>query len=102
MGKYKLFDMDGKEIEAGHIVAVRYVWNSYAGIVTPLRGLDVGGRFHVMDDKATYQILGHESESHNDYNPDIAKWIKEYMTERKPTECPIKIRVYDNCEPAKV
>lgn len=29
----KIKDMTGKFLELGHIVAVRYVWNSYVGIV---------------------------------------------------------------------
>lgn len=94
-----LKDMFNKNIEFGHIVAVRYCWNSYAGVIRP-KGLSLGefaerflgaALFHQLDDKATYQILGHIEKSHTDFNPEILKWIKS-----ETGECPIKIKVYSN------
>lgn len=96
--KIGIKDMDGKDIEFGHILAVRYVWNSYIGVAKP-KGLcaispDIDKAFnsgHKFSNTATYQILGHMKEDHKDYRKDVYDW---YMT--SGTTCPIKIRVYDN------
>lgn len=91
-----LQDIDGNIIEQGHILAVRYVWNSYAGEVT-MKGLYVGGRYHDLNDKSHYQIIGHTNKEHKDYRQDVYDWLQEYYTGKYP-ECPVKIRVYDNME----
>lgn len=89
-------DIDGKQLELGHIVAVRYVWNSYAGLIT-MKGLFVGYNYHDIEDgKGHYQILGHENKDHEDYNEEVCKWLKKHHEYKKSVECPIKIRVYDN------
>jgi hypothetical protein len=93
----KVLDIDKKEIQLGHILAVRYVWNSYAGIVT-IKGLHVGGRYHQIENNATYQIIGHTDNSHPDYNKDVSEWINLYLTSKDYGECPVKIRVYENAE----
>jgi hypothetical protein len=92
-----LQDIDGRKIEQGHILAVRYVWNSYAGEVT-MKGLYVGGRYHDLDDKAHYQIIGHTNKDHEDYRKDVYDWLQKYYSGKKHPECPVKIRVYDNME----
>lgn len=95
-------DINGKELKLGHIVAVRYVWNSYVGIVR-IEGLSLwelanrfagGAQHHRIDSNATYQILGHIDENHNDFNKDILNWAKT----EEDIECPIKIRIYENQE----
>ncbi len=92
-----LIDMTGKNIGFGHIVAVRYVWNSYVGVAR-FKGLCSEGseRFaffspHSYEDYATYQILGHADKDHKDYNEDVMNWYK-----LEEGDCPIKIRVYEN------
>lgn len=97
-------DMTGKEIQTGHLVAVRYSWNSYLGIAKT-RGLVADGRGglrhaffspHQYDTEATYQIIGHEDEKHPDFNRDVWNW---YTTENKiedESRCPVKITIYDN------
>ena len=93
-------DMDGKNIDFGHIVAVQYVWNSYVGVAR-MRGLcaespSIERAFfspHRYDDKATYQILGHVDKSHKDYNEDVLNWYKS-----DNVECPIKIKIYETME----
>lgn len=98
--KTEFIDLDGREIELGHVLAVRYAWNSYAGIVA-INGLSFknsvhGGfaEFHPLSKTATYQILGHEDPEHKDYNKMVIKWLTE-----KDHEPPIKIRVYENMPP---
>jgi len=98
-----LKDMDGKKIESGHIVAVRYVWNSYVGVAR-MKGLcaespSVERAFfspHSYSDTATYQILGHMDSSHKDYNEDVLSWYKS-----DGGQCPIKIRIYNTMETPK-
>jgi hypothetical protein len=93
-----LLDMDGKCIEFGHIVAVRYVWNSYVGVAR-MKGLcsesqSICRAFsspHSYSDTATYQILGHIDSSHKDYNEDVLNWYNS-----DEGECPVPIRIYDN------
>lgn len=71
--------MFNKPLEDGHIVAVRYVWNSYIGVMR-LGGLMLteghsrffsGAPMHAWDSQATYQILGHMSSSHDDYDHEV-------------------------------
>lgn len=96
----KIIDIDGREIELGHIVAVRYVWNSYVGVAR-LKGLcaespSIQRAFfspHSYDDTATYQILGHMDKKHKDYNQDVLNW---YFADNG--ECPIKIRIYESLQ----
>lgn len=95
-----LVDMNtGKPIETGHIVAVRYVWNSYIGEVRD-RGLCSTGACrhaffspHTLKKTTTYQIIGHTNKEHIDYNEDVFNWYKS-----ETGDCPIKITVYDNCD----
>lgn len=94
-----ILDIDGKEVELGHIVAVRYVWNSYVGIVR-IGGLSLhegalrhcgAASFHSLEHDKTYQILGHITPGHKDYNKDVITWHNS-----EHGICPIRIRVYDN------
>src|SRR6478736_4061987 len=89
-------DMFGKEFENGHIAAVRYVWNSYVGVIRPFRGFTSEGarRFaffspHPIEQNKTYQILGHVSKDHKDFNEEV---FNSYHNEEG--ECPVKIEVY--------
>ena len=95
----KIKDMTGKFLELGHIVAVRCVWNSYVGVIR-MSGLSHEGSErhsfcspHRLENKHTYQIIGHVDSNHIDYNEDALKW---YNSEN--IVCPITIRVYDNCK----
>lgn len=97
--------MTGKKIEAGHIVAVRYGWNSYVGVMTQFRGLQLAGAasrfagaapYHSINPEATYQVLAHTSPNHPDYDYEVNKW---YYSE--DGECPVNIRVYENYEAIK-
>lgn len=91
-------DNTGKQIEFGHILAVRYVWNSYIGVAR-IKGLcaeskSISKAFfspHSYSDEATYQILGHVDESHNDFNKVVFDWYNS-----DDSNCPVKITVYDN------
>lgn len=83
----KLRDMDGKTIEFGHILAVRYSWNSYVGVAR-FKGLCAEGAKrhaffspHSYLDTATYQILGHTNTEHEDFVPSILDWL--YVRARK-------------------
>ena len=91
-------DINGKQLELGHIVAVRYVWNSYAGEITP-KGLYVGGRYHDISNTSTYQIIGHANEAHADYNKTVLKWLKKYYNGGKYPECPVTLNIYENIQP---
>jgi len=89
-------DINDKLLELGHIVAVRYVWNSYVGVIKMGGMYSIGAkRFafnspHSIEDKHTYQIIGHTEREHKDYNEDVYNWyISETMN------CPVKIGVYD-------
>lgn len=93
-------DMNGRDIEINHIVAVRYGWNSYVGVVklTGLCAVSPAKRFafnspHSIDASATYQILGHTKSNHKDFNQAVYDW---YVS--GTGECPIKITVYENIE----
>lgn len=96
-----LLDMDGNKIEFGHILAVRYSWNSYVGVAR-CKGLcaeskDIDKAFfsaHKYSDNATYQIIGHVDKTHNDYNENVHNW---YFSENSGN-IPVKLRVYDNLE----
>lgn len=92
-----LLDMDGKEINFGHIVAVRYVWNSYVGVAR-LKGLcSEGAKRHAFfsphsyEDSATYQIIGHMDKNHQDFKQDVFNWFMQ-----EEGDCPVQIKVYDN------
>lgn len=92
-------DMTGKTIEVGHIVAVRYVWNSYVGEIG-INGLHATGckdlafnSPHTLKSTSTHQILGHTDPAHPDYNAEIHNWYAWIGG-----ECPIRITVYDNVE----
>lgn len=95
----KLKDMNGKPVEFGHILAVRYSWNSYVGVAR-FKGLCAEGAKrhaffspHSYLDTATYQILGHINTDHEDFVPSVLDW---YMSEQENYSCPVKIRVYEN------
>lgn len=97
MDNNTILDMDGRKLAIGHIVAVRYVWNSYVGEIT-MRGLCATGAAtyaffspHKLEHKNTYQILGHTNPSHVDYNKEVLEW---YNTDGD-TICPVKIRIYE-------
>lgn len=89
----------GKALEIGHIVAVRYVWSSYVGIIR-LQGLSLwesakrfagAAPYHSLENDKTYQILGHVNSSHVDYNEAVFKWLNS-----SEGDCPVNIRVYEN------
>ncbi len=90
-------DMTGKLLELGHIVAVRYVWNSYVGVIRMSGMCSEGAKRyafcspHSLEKNNTYQVIGHIDKNHSDYNEDVWNW---YNSEDLP--CPIKITVYDN------
>ena len=91
-------DNTSKQIDTNHIVAVRYVWNSYVGIATA-RGLTPGNgisrstvnTLHPWSDTATYQIIGHLDPKHPDFNKEVFDW---YNTPEG--NCPVKLTIYDN------
>jgi hypothetical protein len=93
-------DMFGKPIYEGHIVAVRYAWNSYAA---PIFFFGHGFKLmvttspngHSIEGNATYQIIGHWDEGHPDYNAEVKQWI----INKHKGDCPVKIHVYDNVKP---
>ena len=89
-------DMTGKFLELGHIVAVRYVWNSYVGIIRMSGMCWEGAKRHCFNsphqlERHTYQVIGHVDPNHTDYNEDVWKWYNS-----EDMNCPIKITVYDN------
>lgn len=97
-------DCTGLDIESGHIVAVRYCWNSYVGVIrynstNAAYVLDMKngakrfrcaaqGGFHSLGEH-TYQILGHSDIGHKDYSEDVFNWWKSEVG-----ECPIEIIIY--------
>lgn len=93
----------GKPLEAGHIVAVRYVWSSYVGQVSMVCGhylLHSTGAnrhsflsAHTLKNIHTYQIIGHVNKGHIDYNEDAYLW---YMSEEM--KCPFELTIYQNCD----
>lgn len=94
-------DMNGKEMESGHIVAVRYSWTSYVGVIRGYqlslyegaerwKGFAAG---HPLEPDNTYQILGHLDPKHPDYNYDVWYWWHS-----EDGNCPVKITVYQNIE----
>ena len=94
-------DMDGTDIREGHIIAVRYVWNSYVGVIRYVQSgfklslhesKEHGGfaPFHDIDNKGTYQVLGHIEESDSDYSEIILKWFKNGNG-----KCPVHIKIYE-------
>lgn len=94
-------DMNGKFMEIGHIVAVRYVWNSYVGVIG-LNGLLSTGALrhaffspHELKRTATYQIIGHRDESHKDYNKAVYDW---YYDEKNTSDCPVELNIYKNVD----
>lgn len=109
MKKQQFIDMNtGKPLESGHIVAVRYVWNSYVGEVSiykPAKSYllhSTGAQkhafntLHTLKATHTYQILSHREKDHPDYNERVNRW---YF--KGDVQCPIVITVYDNQEVAK-
>lgn len=97
-----ILDMTGKKIQLGHIVAVRYVWNSYVGEIT-MCGLAATGAMkhafrspHKIEPQFTYQILGHVDPKHVDFNQEVFDW---YRSEDEEYLCPVKVTVYDNWQP---
>jgi len=98
----KIKDMTGKFLELGHIVAVRYIWNSYIGVIRMSGMCHEGAKRHYFYsphslERHTYQIIGHMDKEDPDYNENVYNW---YMTE--DIKCPIRITVYDNCETKEV
>lgn len=96
--------MFGRELKDGQIVAVRYVWNSYIGVIRSLRGLSLheGAKrhwgfapFHSIEPKHTYQIIGHTDPENELFNPAVFDW---FTSEDENYSCPVKIQVYDNIE----
>jgi len=94
-------DMNNNKIlEDGHIVAVRYVWNSYVGEVNfKFGGLCSTGAKrhaffspHTLKPEHTYQIIGHINPNHIDYNKDVLDW---YNSEDENCTCPVEITVYN-------
>lgn len=97
-----LVDMNtNTPIEDGHIVAVRYVWNSYVGEINfRFGGLYATGAKrhafyspHSIQKFTTYQIIGHINENHKDYNEEVLNW---YKSEDGEFECPVKLTIYEN------
>lgn len=90
-------DMNGKPLESGHIVAVRYAWSSYVGVIRgPQLSLFEGAnrwkgfaRYHALEPGKTYQVLGHVDPKHPDYDYNIWFWWHS-----EEGECPVKIDVY--------
>lgn len=95
-------DIDNKTLEDGHIIAVRYVWNSYVGEVdNKVSLLRATGNFrhaffspHEIENKHTHQILSHIDPTHSDFNQEVNDWYNN----EEPKYCPIKLRIYDNLE----
>lgn len=94
-------DMFGKNMEIGHIAAVRYVWNSYVGEIT-LCGLAATGAMrhafnspHQIQKQFTYQVIGHVNPEHKDFNSEVFDW---YNSETQGYKCPVNIRIYSNVE----
>lgn len=94
-------DMDGKKIDDGHLLVVRYAWNSYVGIMRNMCRLSLwegakrhagAAPYHEFDPEYTYQIIGHENPQHPDFNPLTFDW---WTSEESDYNCPIKIRVYE-------
>ena len=90
-------DMTGKLLEIGHIVAVRYVWNSYVGVIRMSGMCATGAKRHAffsphsIEKQHTYQVVGHVDKNHPDYNQDIWDWYNS-----EDMVCPIRFTVYDN------
>lgn len=87
----------GKPLEDGHIVVVRYVWNSYVGEINYRKGglLATGALRHAFFSphslklEHTYQIVGHIDKNHIDYNQGVLDWYKN-----EEGDCPVEITVY--------
>lgn len=95
-------DLTNKTIENGHILAVRYAWNSYVGVVADgvnkkalvltkganrFRG---AAPYHDLTGNNIYQIVGHVDVTHKDYIEKTAKW---FLSEKGNS--PFVLRVYD-------
>ena len=95
--KTTMKDLNGKKMESGHIAAVRYVYNSYVGVISPRGLLATGAKRHAffsphsLDEKATYQIIGHIHLDHADYNQEVLDWYKA-----EEGNCPVKLDIYKN------
>jgi len=92
----KIDDINGKELENGHIIAVRYVWNSYVGEIRNGTLCATGANRHVffsphsIEKIHTHQILSHIDKNHPDYNKECSDWYNN-----EEGNCPVKIRVYE-------
>lgn len=88
----------GKPIRDGHLLAIRYNWNSYVGEVRrdwfyATGSLRLAHFPHSIDGEAgAYQIIGHADKNDEDYNEEVFKW---YNSEDE-YDCPVKIKIYDN------
>jgi hypothetical protein len=98
-GLVNFFDMFGRKMEIGHIVAVRYAWNSYVGTIG-MGGLCATGAKrhaffspHELKKDATYQIIGHKDKNHPDFNQEVYDW---YMNEKG--NCPVTFHIYDDAK----
>jgi hypothetical protein len=95
-------DIDGKQLELGHIVIVRYVWNTYVGQIKR-EGLCPTGAIrhaflspHAIQSTATYQVISHIDMNHRDYNAEASNW---YYSEKG--ECPVEIKLWDKSKTVK-
>lgn len=96
-------DIFNKEMEIGHIVAVRYNWNSYVGVfrTNGLSMRELAQKHWAMADchpielKNTHQILGHIDVNHSDFNKDVYEWA---YSEDEKVKCPVDIHVYKTKE----
>lgn len=94
-----MVDINNKKIENGHILAVRYAWNSYVGVVCDNNKLNLtkgAKRFqafasqHSIEFKHTHQIIGSVDVTHPDYNAEVTAWFLSEVG-----DCPVILRVYD-------
>jgi hypothetical protein len=92
-------DIFNKEMEIGHIIAVRYVWNSYIGVLRA-DGLSMRelaqkhwamAECHPIESKNTHQILGHVEANHKDFNQSVYDWA---YSDDGNFKCPVEIFVY--------
>lgn len=93
----------GKPLENGHIVAVRYVWNSYVGEISRYNETAQlhasGAKRHTFNSPHdlkpihTYQIISHINPLHEDYIKGVSDW---YMNEEGGL--PIELTIYHNTE----
>jgi hypothetical protein len=95
-------DIDGKQLEIGHIVLVRYVWNSYVGEIRSDGLCATGAKRHAfasphkIQHSSTYQVLSHVNKSHPDHYYMASNW---YFSE--DGDCPFENRVYNKSKTVK-